>query len=162
MTAFNPDQGTQPFKSASVVASRVLLTADRDVAFVLQIVGESRQVLSNHFYTFIESSLRTKGVTYQDHPFLRPIIEGHSRDLMNFVHGGVALHHQLSLSCLGATPVDPLNLLRVDLWDSLRTHIEQAEAKFLGGPHGLASILSDIDAFKKDHRQLLDAAKNLP
>jgi hypothetical protein len=145
----NPHGGAvRPIASAADVASRILETAERDVAFVVRLVGDSQYVLVRHFHTFIEGELAHHGVVYGDHPLLRPFIETHARELAEFVHNGIGLRHRFSLQAFEQTAGDPLRLLRVDLWDSLRSHIEHAERHFVSGPHGLRAILNEVEAEK--------------
>jgi hypothetical protein len=147
MTDRNPrNDPERPVASALDVASRILEKADRDVAFVVRLVGESQYILTRHFHVFIETELAQHGVVYGDHPLLRPFIETHARELAEFVHTGIGLRHRFSLQAFEQTAGDPMRLLRVDLWDSLRSHIEHAERHFVSGPHGLRAILDEVEA----------------
>jgi hypothetical protein len=139
-------KAARPVASALDVASRIIETADRDVAFVLRLVGESQYILIRHFHNFIEAELAHHGVVYGDHPLLRPFIETHARELAEFVHNGIGLRHRFDLRAFEAMRGDPSQLLRVDLWDSLRSHIEHAERHFVSGPHGLRAILDEVEA----------------
>jgi hypothetical protein len=141
-----PGEAGRPVASALDVASRILETADRDVAFVLRLVGDSQYVLIRHFHAFIEAELAHHGVVYGDHPLLRPFIETHARELAEFVHNGIGLRHRFDLRAFEQMRGDPSHLLRVDLWDSLRSHIEHAERHFVSGPHGLRAILDQVEA----------------
>jgi hypothetical protein len=68
--------------------------------------------------------------------------------LSDFVLGGVALRHRFGLRAFEQLAGDPLRLLRADLWDSLRSHIEDAQRHFVSGVGGMQRILSQIT----DHR----------
>jgi hypothetical protein len=132
--------------TASEIASQIIDRADRDVALVVQLVGESQYLLVRHFETFIEGELGRRGLVYGAHPLLRPFIETHARELADFVSSGVALRHRFGLQAFENLTGDPLRLLRADLWDSLRSHIEDAQRHFLSGVGGLQKILSQIEA----------------
>jgi hypothetical protein len=75
--------------AASAVASRIPDHADRDVAFVVRLVGESQYALVQHFVSFIAGELGKRGIVYGAHPLLRPFIETHARELTDFVPNGV-------------------------------------------------------------------------
>jgi hypothetical protein len=141
------EEGTEgTAATASEIASQIIERADRDVALVVQLIGESQYLLVRHFETFIESELGRRGVVYGAHPLLRPFIETHARELTDFVLSGVALRHRFGLRAFESLTGDPLGLLRADLWDSLRSHIEDAQRHFLSGVGGLQRILSQIEA----------------
>lgn len=139
--------------SAADVASRILAAADRDVTFVLKIIGESQETLLEHFRSFIEDALNACGVGYGDHPLLRPFVETHARELAEFVHNGIALRHRFGLAGFEAVGVTPRDLLRMDLWDDLRSLVEDAEAHFAGAPQGLSAILAEVTAFQEAQRK---------
>ncbi len=147
-TPQNYPSSRQPSDAASV-ASQLLDNADRDVAFVLHLVGESQYVLVQHFLVFIETRLREHGVDYQSHPLLRPFIEVHARELADFVNKGVGLKHQIGLQSFENLKGDPFRLVRADLWDTLRSHIEDSEQHFVSGIGGLQKILAEIDRWPR-------------
>ena len=141
-------QGDRPLLSAADVASRIIEHADRDVAFIVRLVGDSLHLIVEHFHVFIERELASNGVGYGDHPLLRPFIETHARELAEFVVTGIGLAHRFTLQEFEKTRGDPLRLLRVDLWDNLRSHIEHGERQFVTGPHGLKAILEEVKAIQ--------------
>ena len=132
--------------AAATLASQILERADRDVTFMVHLVGESRDMLVRHFVVFIESELAKRGIVYGAHPLLRPFIETHARELTDFVLQGVGLRHQFGLQALETMAGDPSRLLRVDLWDSLQSHIDRAQHHFVSGVGGLQRILAQIEA----------------
>lgn len=114
----------------SAVATAIIASAETDIVFIPRIVGQSLHLLTTHFMDVIERALAGQNITYGDHPLLRPFIEVHSRELTEFVLNGLALSHQFGVSTLERMKGDPDKLLRVDLWDSLSSHIEEAEQAF--------------------------------
>lgn len=134
---------------AAAVASAIIDRADRDIAFVVRFIGESQYLLARHFQAFVEVELGKCGINYGDHPFLRLFVEAHAAELAEFVVSGVSLTHQFGLQTFERTAGDPMRLLRADIWDSLRSHIENAEAHFVTDVGGLRKILEEIRSFPK-------------
>ena len=131
--------------AAAALATQLLERADRDVTFTVHLVGESLNLLTRHFVVFIETELAKRGITYGAHPLLRPFIEMHARELTEFVLQGIGLRHQFGLQALETMAGDPARLLRVDLWDSLQSHIGDAQQHFVSGVGGLQRILVQIE-----------------
>ncbi|MGY3033906.1 hypothetical protein ACVIIV_003076 [Bradyrhizobium sp. USDA 4354] len=132
--------------AATMLASQILARADRDVTFMVHLVGESQDLLVRHFVAFIESELAERATSYGAHPLLRAFIETHARELTDFVLQGIGLRHQFGLQALERMAGDPARLLRVDLWDSLQSHINDAQEHFLAGTGGLQRILTAIES----------------
>ncbi|QOZ35066.1 hypothetical protein [Bradyrhizobium sp. CCBAU 53421] len=131
---------------AAAIASQILARADRDVTFVVQLLGESQNLLVRHFIAFIEVELAKRDISYGAHPLLRPFVETHARELSEFVLKGIGLRHQFGLQAIETMAGDPARLLRVDLWDSLQSHINDAQQRFVSGVGGLQRILTQIEA----------------
>lgn len=135
------------------IAEKIIQYADRDIVFSIKILGQSRNNLQQHFQDFIRHELENNGISFGDHPLLLPFIETHGRELTEFVTTGVALEHQISMQRFENLSGDPLNLFRVDLWDSLSSHIKKAESHFLSDIGGLRKILTAVAeerALRKD------------
>ncbi|WP_439361533.1 hypothetical protein [Bradyrhizobium sp. DASA03007] len=132
--------------AAAALASEILSRADRDVIFIVHLVGESQNLLVRHFVVFIETELANRGISYGAHPLLRPFIETHARELTDFVLQGIGLRHQCGLQALETAAGDPSRLLRVDLWDTLQSHVNDAQHHFVSGVGGLQRILVQIEA----------------
>jgi hypothetical protein len=139
-----PRGGEEPV-AAGALATEILARADRDVTFIVHVVGESQNLLVRHFVVFIENELATRGIRYGAHPLSRPFIETHARELTDFVLQGIGLRHQFGLQALETMAGDPARLLRVDLWDSLQSHINDAQHNFVSGIGGLQRILVQIE-----------------
>ncbi|MCC8961363.1 hypothetical protein H8A95_03275 [Bradyrhizobium sp. Pear76] len=138
--------GGEGATTAAAIASQILARADRDVTFVVQLLGESQNLLVRHFIVFIEVELAKRGISYGAHPLLRPFVETHARELSEFVLKGIGLRHQFGLQAIETMAGDPARLLRVDLWDSLQSHINDAQHHFVSGVGGLQRILTQIEA----------------
>ncbi|WP_249148528.1 hypothetical protein [Bradyrhizobium jicamae] len=113
---------------------------------MVQLLGESQDLLVRHFIVFIEVELAKRSIGYGAHPLLRPFIETHARELSEFVLKGIGLRHQFGLQAVETMAGDPARLLRVDLWDSLQSHINDAQQHFVSGIGGLHRILAQIEA----------------
>lgn len=131
---------------ADAVASEIVARADRDLAFVPRLTGESRHLLVRHFSRFIERQLARCDMDYDTHPLLRIFVETHARELSDFVIGGLGLNHQLGLQTLERMAGDPLHLLRADIWDTLRDHVASAENHFVSDVGGLRKLIADAEA----------------
>jgi hypothetical protein len=131
--------------AAATLASQILARADSDVTFMVHLIGESRDLLMRHFIVFIETELARRGIGYGAHPLLRPFVETHARELSDFVLQGIGLRHQFGLQTLETMAGDPARLLRVDLWDSLQSHIDHAQKHFVSDVGGLKKILIQIE-----------------
>ncbi|MCP1845457.1 hypothetical protein ACVIHI_001623 [Bradyrhizobium sp. USDA 4524] len=138
--------GGEGATNAVAIASQILARADRDVTFVVQLLGESQNLLVRHFIVFIEVELAKRDISYGAHPLLRPFVETHARELSEFVLKGIGLRHQFGLQVIETMAGDPARLLRVDLWDSLQSHINDAQQHFVSGVGGLQRILTQIEA----------------
>jgi len=144
--------GAEPASEAEALAAAIIARADRDVAFVARITGESRYLLVSHFERAIERELERHGIAYGDHPLLRPMVEAHGRELAEFVVNAVGLEHQFALAAIERLAGDPARLLRVDLWDTLRAGIEAAERHLASPAGGLPSIVAEVDALRREAR----------
>lgn len=133
---------------AALVASAIIARADSDLAFVARITGDSQHLLVRHFQHAIERELGRRGVVYGDHPLLRPMVEAHGRELTEFVVSAVGLQHRFGIAAMERLAGDPSGLLRVDLWDTLRNAIEDAERHLVSPAGGLSAIVAEVDAMR--------------
>jgi hypothetical protein len=91
-------------------------------------MGESQYRLQSHFQDFIQKELSATGVTEETHPMIHAFVERHAIMLRDFVFSGVSLSHQFHLEEVEKLIGD--TMIRVDVWDELRTRIEMAERQF--------------------------------
>jgi len=130
---------------ADAVASDIVARADRDIAFVPRLTGESQHLLVRHFIQFIERELARRDMGYDNYPLLRVFVETHARELSDFVVGALGLAHQFGLQTLEQMTGDPMHLLRADIWDSLRGYIASAENHFVSDVGGLRKLIADAE-----------------
>lgn len=100
----------------------------RDLVFALRFMGESQYRLQSHFQDFILAELSATGVTQSSHPLIHAFVERHAILLRDFVFSGVSLSRQIRVEELERLTGD--TMLRVDIWDQLRSHIDMAEKQF--------------------------------
>ncbi len=118
----------------------------RDLVFTMTFLGESQHRMQRHFETFITDALAAAGVTQETHPMIRLFIERHAALLREFVFAGVALSRQFGIGEIERLIGDASSLLRIDIWDQLRSHIEMAETRFRAQLPDLPRQLADFEA----------------
>lgn len=127
------------------IAAEIMARAERDLVFVVKFLGESQHILQRHFQSFVQTELEKRGITFGDHPLLLPFIETHGSELAEFVVTGIGLHHQFHLTAFEKMAGDPQQLLRLDIWNTLQSYIDKAEAHFISDVGGLQQILAAVE-----------------
>ena len=127
------------------VADALVELLPRDAIFTLRFLGESRLRLLEYFQAFVLDRLEKVGATPQTHPLLHAFCENHALRLRDFVVSGVEVTHQFSLEHIERLTGDSEGLLRVDIWDQLKSHIADAEAQF---QRQLGGLQNDLEAYR--------------
>ena len=144
--------GTDPTPHQPIRASTGDVTSDlvrlmpRDLIFTMRFLGESQYLLQRHFQAFMEMEMQKAGMTEKTHPLLHAFIERHALLMRDFVFSGVSLSRQFHIEEIERLIGDKTSLLRVDIWDQLKSHIEMAEKQFRAQLPGLPERLSDLEA----------------
>lgn len=133
-------------EDAAHVADALIELLPRDAIFALRFLSESRLRLLEHFQSFIMAQLAEAGATPKTHPMLGAFAETHALALRDFVVSGVEVTHQFSLPHIERLSGDSSGLLRVDIWDQLKSHIADAEAQFKRQVCGLQAQLDSYRA----------------
>ncbi|GMG83120.1 hypothetical protein LNKW23_23330 [Paralimibaculum aggregatum] len=128
------------------VAGSLVARAPQDVVFVMRFLGESQLLLQRHFKDYITEELGSRGASHDTHPLLQYFIDVHAAELRDFVFTGVSLSRQFPIREIEVLTGDTGNVMRVDLWDALRGHIEMAERKFRTEAEDLPRLLAGIEA----------------
>lgn len=128
------------------VSAELVRLMPRDLVFVMRFMGESQHRLQGHFQDFIRAELAARGVTAETHPMIHLFIESHAILLRDFVFSGVSLSRQFRVEEIERLTGDTTSMIRVDIWDQLKSHIETAEKQFHAQAGGLSGLLS---AFEK-------------
>jgi hypothetical protein len=118
----------------------------RDLVFTMTFLGESQHRMQRHFEAFIAEALTAAGVTQETHPMIRLFVERHATLLREFVFSGVALSRQFGIGEIERLTGDTASLMRIDIWDQLKSHIEMAEARFRAQLPDLPRQLADFEA----------------
>lgn len=125
--------------SQGSVASELARLMQRDLVFVMRFLGESQHLMQAHFQTFILRELATRQITEETHPLIHAFAERHAITLRDFVFSGVSLSRQFRIEEVEQLTGD--TMIRVDIWDQLRSHIEMAERQFRGQLPELPALL---------------------
>ena len=137
--------GTMSGEAADVAADLVKLMS-RDLVFVMRFMGESQHRLQGHFQDFIRAELAARGVTQETHPMIHLFIESHAILLRDFVFSGVSLSRQFRVDEIERLTGDTTSVIRVDIWDQLKSHIETAEKQFASQAGSLDGLLTALEA----------------
>ena len=127
MTGESENHGSLP-TAANDVADDLVALMSRDLVFVMRFLGESQNLMQGHFQRFILEELSLAEITPKTHPMLHAFAERHAILLRDFVFSGVSLSKQLRVEEVERLTNDPM--IRVDIWDQLRSHIDMAKQKF--------------------------------
>lgn len=148
--ASGPDQPSWlPEQGGGDVASELARLMERDLVFVMKFLGESQYRLQNHFQDFILAELGKRGIGRETHPMISGFAETHALLMRDFVFAGVALTRQFRAEEMERLLGDTTAILRVDIWDQLRRHIETAEAQFR---EQMPSLAGRLDAYRPPER----------
>ncbi|SFQ03387.1 hypothetical protein SAMN03159463_05426 [Mesorhizobium sp. NFR06] len=146
MPSNDDSPGFSQSKQSDDVTAELVRLMPRDLVFVMRFLGESQHRLQSHFQDFIRAELAASGVTTQTHPMIHLFIESHAILLRDFVFSGVSLSRQFRIAEIERLTGDTTSMIRVDIWDQLKNHIETAERQFQSQVGGLPGLLS---AFEK-------------
>lgn len=113
---------------SSDVTTQLAGLMQRDLVFVMRFIGESQHLMQSHFQRFILGELAMTGVTPETHPMIHAFAEKHALMLRDFVFSGVSLSRQFRVEEMEQLTGD--TLIRVDIWDQLRSYVGMAENQF--------------------------------
>jgi hypothetical protein len=124
------------------VSADLLKLLPRDLIFSMRFLGESQLRLQRHFQDFMIGELAVAGLTPETHPMIHAFVERHAIMLRDFVFAGVSLSRQFRVEDIERLTGDTTSLLRVDIWDQLRSHVDMAEKQFRSQLPNLPQMLS--------------------
>lgn len=133
-----PDQAP-----SRLTAGEMLARAPQDLVFTMRFLGQSQEILHNHFRRFLETRLGAAGVTPDSHPLLPFFIDSHAVELREFVTTGVSLARSFRLGEIEILTGDVETVMRVDIWDAIASHIDMAEQRF---SEGIQRVVDGLNA----------------
>ena len=137
----------EPSSGKHAVASELSRLMQRDLVFVMRFLGESQHLMQAHFQSFVLAELAARAITEETHPLIHAFAERHAILLRDFVFSGVSLSRQFRIEEVEQLTGD--TMIRVDIWDQLRSHIEMAEQQFRSQIPQLPAML---EAWKSPER----------
>lgn len=132
--------------SGTTLAQEVIARAPSDLLFVMQFVGETQYRVLKYFQDLVIRELELRGIRREDTALLQIFIDRHATEMRDFVFAGVALSRPIRVQEIERMMGDTTNVLRTDVWDALRSHIDMVETKFLAEADSLPRQLADIEA----------------
>lgn len=138
----NAERTGGPVPQRSQVAEEIMRRAPQDLVFVMRFLGESQYRLMRHFQEFIRAEAARRGATAEEYPLLAHFVDAHAAELRDFVFAGVSLSRPFRVGEIEFLTRDTEALMRVDIWDSLKNHIETAERRFLAQAADLPGMLA--------------------
>ena len=147
------DPGERAVPAVSDVAEEIVRRAPQDLVFVMRFLGESQYRLLRHFQEFIRTEAASRGATAEEYPLFAHFVDAHAAELRDFVFNGVALSRHFRVAEIEFLTRDTEALLRVDVWDSLKSHIETAERQFQAQAQDLPKMLAAMGMARADGRR---------
>ena len=144
------DPGERAVPAGSDVAEEIVRRAPQDLVFVMRFLGESQYRLLRHFQEFIRTEAASRGATAEEYPLFAHFVDAHAAELRDFVFNGVALSRHFRVDEIEFLTRDTEALLRVDVWDSLKSHIETAERRFRAQAQQLPQMLAAMGMARVD------------
>lgn len=132
-------------RSPRGTAEEIIARAPQDLVFTMRFLGQSQEILHNHFRRFLEAELAAAGVNVDSHPLLPFFIDSHAVELRDFVATGVSLARPFRLGEIEFLTGDVETVMRVDIWDALASHIDLAERRFSQGIARVVAALSEAE-----------------
>ncbi|MGQ3215297.1 MAG: hypothetical protein ACT6U0_02255 [Shinella sp.] len=132
----DPAAGMSAGEDVSTALARLM---QRDLVFAMRFVGERQHLMQAHFQQFILQELAMASITPETHPMLHIFAEKHALMLRDFVFSGVSLSRQFRVEEMEQLTGD--TMIRVDVWDQLRSHVSMAERQFRTQLPDLPTIL---------------------
>jgi hypothetical protein len=131
-----------PRQDGAAVAEDIVRRAPQDLVFVMRFLGESQYRMMRHFQGFVRAELAKRGATAAEYPLLAHFVDAHAAELRDFVFAGVALSRQFRVDEIEFLTRDTEAVMRVEIWDSLKNHVETAERRFLAQAEDLPRLLA--------------------
>lgn len=145
MPKIDDTRGT-PELGGGLLAQQILDTAPRDIIFTMQFLGEAQYKVLKYFQDLVICELEKRGIRREDQALLQIFIDNHATEMRDFVFAGVALSRPFRIEEIETLLGDTTSVIRTDIWDALRSHIDTVERKFVAEADDLPKQLAAIDA----------------
>lgn len=132
--------------SGDELAEHVVANATRDLVFVMQFVGEAQYKVLKYFQDLVIRELEARGIRREDNALLQIFIDRHATEMRDFVFSGVSLSRPFRIEEIERLLGDTTRVIRSDIWDALRNHINTVESRFLADADDLPRQLAMIEA----------------
>lgn len=132
--------------SPAGLAAHIVARAPRDLMFVMQFVGEAQYAVLKYFQDLVIEQLASRGIRREDHALLQIFIDRHATEMRDFVFSGVALSRPFRIAEIERLLGDSTGVMRTDIWDALRSHIDTVETRFRAQADALPGQLAAIEA----------------
>lgn len=140
------DRRGEGAETGSALAEAIVARASQDLVFVMQFVGETQYKVLKYFQDLVIRELEARGIRREDTALLQIFIDRHATEMRDFVFSGVALSRPFRIEEIERLTGDTTNVIRSDIWDSLRSHIGVVESKFVREADNLPIQLAQIEA----------------
>lgn len=140
------DRRGEGVETGSALAEAIVARAPQDLVFVMQFVGETQYKVLKYFQDLVIRELEARGIRREDTALLQIFIDRHATEMRDFVFSGVALSRPFRIEEIERLTGDTTNVIRSDIWDSLRSHIGVVESKFVREADNLPIQLAQIEA----------------
>ena len=140
------DRRGEGAETGSALAEAIVARAPQDLVFVMQFVGETQYKVLKYFQDLVIRELEARGIRREDTALLQIFIDRHATEMRDFVFSGMALSRPFRIQEIERLTGDTTNVIRSDIWDSLRNHIGVVESKFVREADNLPIQLAQIEA----------------
>jgi hypothetical protein len=128
------------------LAREIIERAPDDIIFTLQFLGEAQYKVLRYFQDLVIGELAARGIRREDTALLQIFVDRHAAALRDFVFAGASLARPFRIEEIERLLGDGSSVLRTDIWDALRSHIDAAESKFRREADDLPRQLAAIEA----------------
>ena len=130
----------------AALAQEIIARAPEDIIFTLQFLGAAHYKVLRYFQDLVIRELEARGIGREDKALLQIFIDRHAAAMRDFVFAGAALARPFGIEEMERLLGDTTGVIRTDIWDALRSHIDAAESKFRREADDLPRQLAAIEA----------------
>ena len=135
------------------IATRLLQRASTDLVFKMSFIGQSHDLLYEHFRSYINDALKEEGLDPSTDPLIKLFVESHAAELREFVTTGVSLERLFHIKDVENVIGEQASVILTDIWDSLRDYIKTAEGQFKSQANDLPNLLKEIEQIQAANKK---------